>query len=494
MIAVIIGAVILMAANSSFVDFMKARVNFGKKSQADLSLRTANTNFVTAIESATFSVRFQNMPIAVSGCAADPTKACLRQLGENNTWLAPTFAASDISFPSQVANTGAPPSIQFFRDDEGTITQLVDSSVPTLKTSVTQNLKLSAEAITTPLFVTYPLTDENSPPFTILRATTDGAFLVMPDSFMYGSEAGTDNLVAKNSPAGFHNYSFFKASTLASSINQLKGLILIVYNSNNSQQFVAKAIKNVIRCSDTAKASQAELSSLGDSASSCIPYDYRGSKEDQAGIAIRNTELANPANKLVALELESLSNKTNARFFSNYFPSKDQLGFSAATTGLSWPADNAPEAYSLPSTTSSFVDSHYPLEFQGPTEDSGNGTDTRHLLHYVSNQLKGQIYGVPAVATAYYIKNPGTGSKQLVASNFDVNGSGSAGTKLGDRETILNEQITGPVIFARRLGTLTVGMYMYSTSADATAKKTSALWLPQPSLLGGLDRFAATGF
>ncbi|MGE4233347.1 MAG: type II secretion system protein [Bacteriovoracia bacterium] len=424
LIVMLVSGIILYAAGVSLVQFSRQSKQLSEKVSKDVDMGKAAQLFTSVVESSGVGMEYSHLPTKVStGCAT--TEPCVRKLDAGSGKFI------NISDPNQIS-ASPPAAIEFFRDhDAGNY----GTTIPSRDALTPDNpLKLVGTVPYTPvtnissldIYATWPLLDETSPPITFLRGMNSDDYFMLNGRY----------LVSNPPPGG---KVFFFGSRSGIDLTKIIGQIVLVYNASAPQQHMFQIVSAAIDCS------------VGGSPNAlCLAEAnlYLPNPEWSYGATVDTAELS--TNYMITLV--PISSATTDRFRRKYMP---------ANFGGSMPSfwqNQDPAQYMLASNVFTLND---------PTKANyftPYPNDIRKIADYLFDEagINPKISMIPVIATAYFLKkDASTGKLSLMTSSFNNNSNVLLGTTLGDPEFKVIEEVTDQVVFARKLGTTDVKMFIY---------------------------------
>lgn len=376
-------------------------------------------------EGAGISTYYLNFPITKSCGQASQgsiaTTPCLQTLDSKEVFhpITSTDLPSNLNNPNNLC-------IQFYRDAFGSLKR--KKAFPG-DNSRKEDL-LHNEAFTydfdKSVYATWPLVDESSKPFVVMKRRSDGLVLRTMDAPFSASNPSSQ-------------YAFFKAQGELN-ISQLEGYPFLIYGSLFVDQFMIHVAEDIVSCHEN----RAFCDSQAQTYNSCMKL---------AGGPALNCP--NPAlapviatENLYAIKFRPLNEVKRNQFFNGL-----SLNTLPANCSESW--DNVRQAnfYLFPTST---------MSIQPPLDGGATGWDDSHITSFMNVKGQAHFYGfwntseideglmtaVPIDIVSYYIAISGTApnlQKDLMAKIY------SEIQAVNPREKIRN--LKAPFYFARKLGT-----------------------------------------
>ena len=381
--AVMLISIVFMGVIEGANQFFSTSVAAIQLGSQDKVRRKFGLDFISAIESADISLHFQHLPITAGGTCVTG-QPCVQSLSSSNV-LQP-YALAGAS------------TVEFFRDAQGTLapgTAFGNNVQGDVNASqVIQNLPLSigANLTSTPVYVTWPLVDENSGAFVLLKSTSLGVSFTFPDTFATPSP-----------PDSAGNWAIFSASAAGIAPSSLAGNLLVIYNAYSDNQFFFQTITNAMDCSQPPAPAASQCTTIASSLNStfntgCLNSAV-GSKACPTGSVGTNGQTQN----YYALNLQTVDSTA----FSAFLPA----GVPSAGT---WGSQSA-DFFIFPTAFFSVTNANEP--------DLTASADIRKIVHfYHSNALQESFFAIPVEARAYSMRtiktNGPTPHRQLILSDF----------------------------------------------------------------------------
>lgn len=372
-------------------------------------------NFPKTIEASQVSQDFLNLPIS-RNCGGNETVACLRYLDTA------TGTLSDPT-PSQLPSSFQGNTFQFFRDHLGDL----DPNLPVTKSDA--QLSKAFYTYTTPsstknlpanhsVYATWPLTNATSEPFPILARINSIKFLIPGFS------------ATSSAIPGSWMYAQVRGGVATSSeINVLIGQPVIVYNPLSPQYYAIKVIQDVRLCSTNMSACQ-----------SLVPTGF-GAAVVASDVRLELTDFDSSLNQLLPNPASIpwgsqnwMAISTNERFFPDISPSINE------------------------SSITFFL---------------GGGFDPRVLLHYFhASGIKGDVLLAPVALGSYRLTPASAAGKFNLVRDMYLHGSA-----FNSKRTTVVEEVAGPIVFARKLGSSEMRMLVFDPAKRSPAAVTAGKFL-----------------
>ncbi|RZA08775.1 MAG: prepilin-type N-terminal cleavage/methylation domain-containing protein [Proteobacteria bacterium] len=205
--------------------FSKAEKNVSEVVTKDKIFKGFSQNFIQIIERADVALRFQNFPISTSCLAGKP---CVRLLEEENKGA----SFKDVNFEGLS-------SVQFFRDEKGELAPVelpskYETRILSRVPYVFDRLYLEKE-----YYTTWPLVDESSEPFVLMRRGEVADHFLVEDAFVTSRRDVSDWVVVKGSRAGLD-------------LTKVIGRPMLIYDVQDPSQYSAQKVIAAEDCSSDA--------------------------------------------------------------------------------------------------------------------------------------------------------------------------------------------------------------------------------------------------
>lgn len=425
LVTISISAVLFLAGIAALTYFgVQLQQNMASKTQNDIEKLKAKRGASTIFSTAGVSTLYMHLPIRIDKNCKDGDP-CVREVTDQNIFA--SVSTSDLGFSgSSVSN------IEFYRDHNGTgangflkTRPAADPKKP-YKIVGTEALAIPSVVRSRKFYTTWPLLSTASNPFVVLKSVKPGVY------FNFAQEFST-----ATPPA--HQYVFFTANDPNVDVSVFQGTLMVVYNIYSQQHHTFQVIKNTLNCSKSS-----DLSACVQKANAfcAVIPNLCGSGDYSSGAL--NAHLQ----KLFAFELTSAQSDPKLQ---KYLPTSTSLGL----TPDAWPDQNS--AFYLFETNSfTFFQPSIP-SFTAPI-------DTRIVAAFYSKSgLFGKLVAVPTELVAIYLAPDSQKiNTQLVYSAYRV-GANISGTRFGDTENTIYENVKGKMYFARRLGTNDISIFVFKT-------------------------------
>jgi prepilin-type N-terminal cleavage/methylation domain-containing protein len=465
-IALGLSGIVVYAAGTLMTGFFKRSKQLNDKISLDVSEVNLKHSFSLAFQLADVAKKYQHLPIPISNCANDLGQPCLRQMNEKGG-----FESTSVS-PELLASSGVTPqAIEFFRDDEGASIEAIKAYGDPQSDWVqgTRALHLSPSALSGNGYVTWPLIDETSQPWSVLLSSGNSVSLKFDEM----SDPQGIPIRTLEFP-----YTFFKSTHPISSsdLSEMSGSLVLVSDAYHPQYYYFQWVDGMpLDCR--------EKSSEGKS--KCIPFKYWTHPEDTVECAnyrflhgIENCPsilLSQPPKEAVsayeyALKLRPL---TESESFLKLIPQLSEE-MKRKISQQSW-QHQEPSFYLFLTQIPSLYNMDN-LNYQRIAITPNRSLDVRNWANYLASTKKlenHQLVVKPVQFKSFYLKKKVTiapeslerkSSYQLVSTTFHHQTQDFT-TRFGIPENFLHE--LGPdkkVMIVRKLGTSNFSVLITSSN------------------------------
>lgn len=373
-------------------------------------------NFPKTMESSQFSQDFLHLPLSRS-CTSD-SDHCLRNY---NLATGSFEVASTSDFPPSI--TGS--TFEFYRDHIGDLESdlpivKMDASMSPATYTYTKPSRVKELAENHQVHATWPLIDSTSQPLPMMVRLSSVRLSIPGFTATSGATVGSEL------------YAQVKGGALTSTeISGLVGQPILIYNQLSPEFYVVKVIEAISLCSTNLSACKVLVPSA--------PIDYRPS--------VVGTD--------VRLQLTNFDSS-----LASMLPAPTSLPFVG-----DWVTNSASQKI-FPDISASIDE---------PTINffMGNSFDPRKLLHYFhSAGIRGDLIAAPVILASYRLATT-AGRTDLVRDVF------SRGSPYNSRRMVVIENVPGPVVFARRLGTSELKLVVFDTKRKPAAATTNLSGISQ---------------
>ncbi|MBU6376331.1 MAG: hypothetical protein KGQ59_10075, partial [Bdellovibrionales bacterium] len=215
-------AVVVLGTVEALRVWGKNSLNFKVSSEKTSELQQQGAAFASWVESAGIALFYQHLPIPFQNCADNGP--CIRSLVSTNRGS--SFVPLDATQKNKLAALkagGAPmSSIEFFRDEGGEL--VTDPSRSNNRKSPA--IQVPADLLSSGIHATWPLYDESSSTFVVLRENRQ-----FSDYFIF------DQNFATSAPSSDRLTLFQRKGGALSSLANLKNTLMLIYNGRNPEQY-----------------------------------------------------------------------------------------------------------------------------------------------------------------------------------------------------------------------------------------------------------------
>lgn len=476
MIATAVSAITLMMVTSAMLNFTTSSFRIQNQVKDEQEQKQFATRFVPIVESASIASSYQNLPIkfATSGACDAMTvatpEACVREMDATTRQFS-SFDATTWEDASSAANDT---TIQFYRDQYGKVstrsaqignfpcyeagltTNDCDSASPTIQWF--GNIAIPNSHLSRNLYATWVLKDTASKPFLMLRQSNVFNYLTFD-----WIASDTSNYSA--TPAG--QYSRWKISTNAStfSASLISGSVILIYDSSNPDINLFQYINAVTDC--TTGGASNSCNSLG---AGYVGLDLRSMTNVAEYTTAGNKYYATTPDVAVATRM--FLDRTGAALSSDFYP------FSTEASTL------------YDSGATAVHNSLFDID------GTKNSMDIRKILYYYDRAYNAfpepmnppAFFAVPVASTSFYLEAQTSGpsplpgykvtSYRLVAKTFN--------NQAGGFILRILENVTGNVVFARRIGETSIHVFLYNAAGQIYSLNVPELIRDRHRLVRGL--------
>lgn len=500
LVVVAVTAVIMVAVSTALLNSARNQKKFAQKVEQHADVRVSSKALINVAIEAGLSKQFVHLPIPAT--CSSLTAPCVRELNSDQNFVAATINGLS--------------SIEFYRDDTGTVEAL---DQPPGKVNKTGKFALSDAIIKGQFYATWPLAapatapqsaDPTSPPFLVLSMTDQKLAFMYNDFLGNAAKANTYDCtrvrpqVDMNSPNPVPNpavtipqYGFYNISDTttvsAQSVSALIGNIMLVYNSADPSQHFFQLVSDAVYCGGLSSGM-----TYNDCKNKWEAFIKTGSVRNlgsSAGAAATPPAPNFPANtpaSLVALKLIPIDSATAPRFWQAtaantypYAPTAGTLGLSLPSTiwGISGDSTNqSTTMYLFPTSVTSYFEMDGITGKRMPAFRAGTSSNWDTVQKLSAHGFCGSVAAelpltaIPVLAKAIYLKPSPIVDKPnnygLYMSTFKGNSNCVADPSrcaMGDPEIRILDEVAGPVVVARKLGTNELSVFTYPQGGGVVA-------------------------
>lgn len=466
MVAMGIFSIVLFGAMNAYNFFTRQTSKEFKKMDNISEFNQLTKDLIKFTDGAGISTSYLNLPVKVKGCDYDtengwPKEPCLMKVVDGK--LVPP---KDEEIPSQLKGC-----TQFYKDGRGSLVarRAYPGRARNDLVNVIEDKNVKPDA-SVELVAAWPLIDENSPPFLMLKSKEGGIYLSMlkgpPSEISRITNTANDNV--KHS---FFEYNVIDPdpAVMANNIENVKKLInvpFLIYNTFMTNHYTIQYAADIISCHLDPSACQKLLvqTSRDPNGTGSFERDIPNPSAPPATIKQSNDAALSadldtkyPTN-VFAVEFKAID--LNEPFFADIF--KNQKLPSTCLSAWDVTKQGASE-YFFPSKA-------YSVFVPGTTLDDIGGTDplnVLHLSHYYTglnltgmsgSTAKGVMAAVPIDILTYRTvlsagSTPENKSVKLVARRW------YAGGITEDKDAIRIPVLKNPFMITRRIGSSEMGMW-----------------------------------
>jgi hypothetical protein len=219
--SVAILAVVIFSFYKLPVFFSKSEKSVSTIVTRDRLFKSFSQNFISIAERSDVAARFQNLPVSTT-CA--PNKPCVRLLEEKDK----SFSFKDINLDSL-------PSVQFLRDEKGELVGRPLWPEKDVKLLTREPFVFEREILEKEYYATWPLVDESSEPFVLMRRGDVADHFMMEEAFMTSLPSS--------------NWMVVKGTRKGIDLTKVIGHPMLIYNMEDLSQFTAQRVTEALDCS-----------------------------------------------------------------------------------------------------------------------------------------------------------------------------------------------------------------------------------------------------
>jgi type II secretory pathway pseudopilin PulG len=483
MVAGGIFSLVLLGALSAWKYFSSSSTTEYKKIGDLAEFNQLTRDLMRFTEGAGISTAYLNLPIGTANCNIDkdtnnPTTPCIMKVSEGGLIL-----PEQSELPKQMTKK----CVQFFKDGRGNLS--VQRAYPGKPNNdlLIRIDDMSIKAPKSELVTVWPLVDENSAPFPMIKLHPGGIYLSMLKGPAEISRS--KNMLAtpaapgggQSTPAPKVEYAFFEypvydpdSSVMRANISKVlayKNAPFLVYNTILTNHYTVRFAESIIHCGT----GEVATDNSSEASKDCLQMLHKINFKTTFSRPLPGGQTLLSEDEILSLDLDI---KSPATYSTNVFAVK--LSPIDLTTPYfqdivkkqnlpkecmsAWDLNKQPvEEYFFPSKAYSVFSADNDI-----SDDIGGSDPLNilHLSHYYtginlasmsSSLTKGMIVAVPIDIATYSVRNNGevNGQKSLslVISKWHAG-------DMTDKEVVVRiPKLKGPFILTRRIGTSEMGMW-----------------------------------
>ena len=237
MIGAAVSVVIAFGVYQGLQLFQSTSKKIEATSATTTEIQQAGSYFSQFAESAAIALRFQHLPIPISGCATD--SPCIRQLVKNE--LQPVSPEGLSLLSALKSSNGKVNSIEFFKDQSGDLYTNPDN----LNIRNSPPITLPTKLISSNYYATWPLYTDQSAPFVILKKKESFSGYFAMDKKTSEGSTFTDPYTVFSPNIGSTAASSTSSPPSSDMLNSLVNNLVAVYDSRNPEIYTIKVISEV---------------------------------------------------------------------------------------------------------------------------------------------------------------------------------------------------------------------------------------------------------